>query len=203
MNYYLIGYSGHAYVTIESALSSGLNPIGYFEPEEKTFNPYKLKYFGSEALISGPDFNDVSFFAGIGNNAIRASVFEKSPALNFINIVDKSANVSPTALLKEGIYIGKNAIVNALSKIGTGVIINTGAIVEHECEIGDFVHIAPGAVLCGNICIGEKSLIGANSVVRPGIKIGKNVVIGAGSVVVKDVPDNSLYAGNPSSSIKK
>jgi hypothetical protein len=30
-----------------------------------------------------------------------------------------------------------------------------------------------------------------------GVKIGNNVIVGANSVVTKDIPDNSVYAGNP------
>lgn len=31
----------------------------------------------------------------------------------------------------------------------------------------------------------------------PGVTIGDNVVIGGGSVVVKDIPSDSVAAGNP------
>lgn len=31
----------------------------------------------------------------------------------------------------------------------------------------------------------------------PGVTIGDNTVIAGGSVVVKDIPENSLVAGNP------
>lgn len=31
----------------------------------------------------------------------------------------------------------------------------------------------------------------------PGVTIGPNSVIGAGSVVTKDVPEGTVYAGNP------
>ena len=39
--------------------------------------------------------------------------------------------------------------------------------------------------------------IGCNSTILGGVRIGNNVVIAAGSVVTKDVPDNSVVAGNP------
>ena len=43
----------------------------------------------------------------------------------------------------------------------------------------------------------DNVFIGCNSTILPNIKIGNNVVIAAGSVVTKDIPDNSVVAGNP------
>ena len=44
---------------------------------------------------------------------------------------------------------------------------------------------------------GNNVFIGADSIVLCNTRIGDNVIIGAGSVVTKDVPSNSVYAGNP------
>jgi Acetyltransferase (isoleucine patch superfamily) len=47
------------------------------------------------------------------------------------------------------------------------------------------------------IRIGDDVWIGGNTVILPGIAIGRGTVIGAGSVVTRDVPENTLAAGNP------
>ena len=50
--------------------------------------------------------------------------------------------------------------------------------------------------------IGNDVTVGANVVIIGAITIGDNVVIGAGSVVVKDVPSNTVIAGNPAKVIR-
>lgn len=47
------------------------------------------------------------------------------------------------------------------------------------------------------ITIGNNVWIGGNVVIKPNVTIGDNVVIGAGSVVTKDIPANTIAAGNP------
>ncbi len=53
------------------------------------------------------------------------------------------------------------------------------------------------------IIIGDNVWIGMNSVVMPGVKIGNNVIIGANSTVTKNIPDNSIAAGNPCKVIRQ
>ena len=56
---------------------------------------------------------------------------------------------------------------------------------------------------CAHVTIGDNCWIGANSVICPGVTIGENSVIGAGSVVTRDIPANSVAAGNPCKVIRE
>ncbi len=49
----------------------------------------------------------------------------------------------------------------------------------------------------GPIEVMNNVFIGCDSIILPNIRIGNNVIIGAGSVITKDIPDNSVVAGNP------
>ena len=187
----IIGYSGHSYLCIETAINNGTSIVGYCELEKISDNPYNLKFLGKEENL---DVNNQLFIA-IGDNTIRRKVYEKliinKTYLN-TNIIHPRSIVSSSALIKKQTFISAGAIINPKVIINIGCIINTGAIIEHECEVGNFSHIAPGAKLCGNVIIGDNCLIGANSVITPGVKIGNNVTVGAGAVVLNDIKFSSL-----------
>jgi sugar O-acyltransferase (sialic acid O-acetyltransferase NeuD family) len=197
----LIGYSGHSFVCIEIAQINKMNIIGYFEQNEKFFNPYNLTYLGNEDYAS----NKIDLFIGIGDNKIRQRVFNKLHLLNKSlnctlihpnSIISSSCNIGYSSILAAGV------IVNALSNIDIGCIINSGSIIEHECHIKQFAHIAPGAVLAGNVIIGERSFIGANATIKQGVEIGNDVIIGAGSVILNNIPNNTIVVGNPGKILK-
>jgi maltose O-acetyltransferase len=107
-------------------------------------------------------------------------------------------------LKKNGLQIGKNVFFGSdvfidssfpwLISIGDECTITYGVIIlAHDSSI--YRHL--GYTKIGKVSIGSKTFIGARSIILPGVKIGKDVIIGAGSIVTKDIPDNSIAAGNP------
>jgi sugar O-acyltransferase (sialic acid O-acetyltransferase NeuD family) len=209
MNYIvLIGYSGHAFVVAEAIKLMGHTVVGYCEKTEAKRNPFNLTYIGDEryeiALSKIKELR-ARFFVSIGNNKIRKDVNQLlySAGLNNSIVIHPTSIISTLATVGSGSFVGPAAIINPLAELGKGVIVNTAAVVEHECHIGDYSHIAPGAVLAGNVRIGRNTFVGANSVIKQGINIGENVVIGAGSTVIKDIPDNQVWVGNPAKLLNK
>ena len=116
--------------------------------------------------------------------------------------------------------MGQYSVIDELKKkgltVGTNFHMQEGCIIDgsHSChiEIGNNVSLAPNVHILAhdastwwflqytrimNTTIGNKVFIGAGSIIMPGVTVGNEVIIGAGSVVTKDVPDNSVYAGNP------
>ncbi|WP_276866657.1 DapH/DapD/GlmU-related protein [Bacteroides heparinolyticus] len=53
-----------------------------------------------------------------------------------------------------------------------------------------------------DVRIGDNCFIGNGAILLPGITIGNEVIVGAGSVVTKDVPSNTIVAGNPARVIR-
>lgn len=107
-------------------------------------------------------------------------------------------------LIKRGLKVGKNFYR------GGGVILDSSHC--YHITIGDNVSLGPrvhvlahdastvmflGKTRAANVVIGNKVFIGAGAILLPGVHIGNYVIIGAGSVVSKDIPDNSVAAGNP------
>ena len=86
-------------------------------------------------------------------------------------------------------------------------------------DIGDDVMIGPNvslitsshpvepsrrrdAVIARPIVISKNVWIAANATIIGGVTIGENSVVAAGSVVTKDVPADTLVAGNPARVIR-
>lgn len=74
------------------------------------------------------------------------------------------------------------------------------AFVTHDAATRVIRHLPgenPETVIYGKIIIGKNCFIGCRSVILPNVTIGDNVIIGAGSIVNKDIPSNTVAAGNP------
>ncbi|MDE6469225.1 MAG: sugar O-acetyltransferase, partial [Muribaculaceae bacterium] len=52
------------------------------------------------------------------------------------------------------------------------------------------------------VTIGDDCWIGGGTVICPGVAIGDRCIIGAGSVVTKNIPPDTLAAGNPARIIR-
>lgn len=197
----LIGYSGHSYVIYDIFQDMGRNVNGYCESEYKDFNPYKLKFYGSETSERGIEaLKNSEYFIAIGNNAIRKAVQNKllkQGLLPATNAIHPSSIISPYVEMDYGIMVAQGVCINAQTKIGKGVVCNTSCVIEHEVEIGDYAFIAPNTTILGGAKIGENCFIGAGAVVLQNVKIGENSIVGAGAVVLKDIPANSKVVGNP------
>lgn len=80
-----------------------------------------------------------------------------------------------------------------------GIHIAEGSAVSFDAVVLSHDHIAGKHT---DTRIGRYCQIGARSIIMPGITIGDHSVVAAGAVVTKDVPPNSIVAGNPARIIR-
>ena len=190
---YIYGASGHGLVVADIAKACGYDKIIFIDDGENEYLPFDdIKYN-----------NGIPIALGIGNNSIRAKLFNKTIKSGFdiVSLIHPSAIVSSSITIGKGVVIMPNVVINAKSKIGNGVILNTGCIIEHENKIDDFVHISPNVALAGNVSVGEFTHIGIGSSALQGVKIGKNNIIGGGSMVINNTEDNKKVVGVPAREI--
>jgi acetyltransferase-like isoleucine patch superfamily enzyme len=111
------------------------------------------------------------------------------------------------------VEIQKNAVVGKRCKISSHTFVCEGVIIEDNVFIGHGVTFIndsyPRATTGeGNLqteadwkvertVIKKGASIGSGATILSHTTIGENAIVGAGSVVTKDVPANTIVAGNP------
>lgn len=109
-------------------------------------------------------------------------------------------------------------------RLGRDVHLGSDVRIEVDGEIGDHVFVANGAAIVGRrdhdmrvvgvpvtrspwvgstpglslpTVVGSDVWIGYGALVLSGVTVGDSAVVAAGAVVTRDVPPNSIVAGNP------
>lgn len=112
-----------------------------------------------------------------------------------------------------GVVIGDNVDIGANTCIDRGTIDDTiigdGTKIDNLVHIGHNVKIGKHCLIIANAMIGGSTIIGDHVHIAPGVqimnkvKIGDNVVVGLGAIVVKDIPSNTTFIGNPAREIEE
>ena len=128
--------------------------------------------------------------------------FKDNQALFKKGEIDRELHESSARTWRDrGAKIGRNVriigIIDSVNpelvSIGDNSVIGGGGAILTHCPV-------KGPLPC---TIGKNVYIGYGAIVLPGVVINDNCVIGAGSVVTKNVPGNSIVAGNPGRVIRK
>lgn len=119
--------------------------------------------------------------------------------------------VLENAIIGKNCNLNFNVFVENDVIIGDHVTIKSGVQIWDGTRIEDNVFISPNVTFTNDLTPRSKQYpnkflkttvkkgasIGANATVIGGITIGKFAMIGAGSVVTKNIPDYTLWYGNP------
>ena len=135
---------------------------------------------------------------------------------DFVNLygcrIGDNTKIGTFVEIQKNASIGRNCKISSHSFICEGVSIGDNVFIGHNVTfINDPYPRAVNAL--GELqtesdwdpvqtYIEDGASIGSSATILCGITIGAHAVVGAGSVVTKDVPPNSVVAGNPARVIK-
>lgn len=136
---------------------------------------------------------------------------------DFVNMygcqVDDNTKIGTFVEIQKGVKIGKNCKISSHTFICEGVTIEDNVFVGHNVTfINDMYPRAPAADgglqteadwECVPTLVKKGASIGSSASLLCGITVGENAIVGTGSVVTKDVPPNTIAAGNPARVLRK
>jgi acetyltransferase-like isoleucine patch superfamily enzyme len=155
----------------------------------------------------------------IGDNAVIRSfttIYAGSKIGNDF-VTGQNVSIREDNIIGSNVSIGSSSTIEFGNSLGDGSRIHSGCFLE-MVKVGKNVFIGPNVVFTddphpmgcphykecrGGPVVEDLAKIGANCTILPGVRIGRNSLIGAGSVVVKDVPEDCVFAGSPARFIKK
>jgi len=103
--------------------------------------------------------------------------------------IGKRCKISSHTFICEGVTIEDNVFV------GHGVVFINDSYPRATTAQGELKTEADWTV--ERTVIGRGASIGSGSTILANLRVGENAIVGAGSVVTRDVPANSIVAGNP------
>jgi len=136
---------------------------------------------------------------------------------HFVNLygceIGDNTKIGTFVEIQKGSRIGKNCKISSHTFVCEGVHIRDEVFVGHSVTfINDPYPRAttPNGQLqteddweCIPTIVERGASIGSNVTVLSGITVGENAIVGAGSVVTRDVPPNTIVAGNPAKIFRK
>ena len=143
--------------------------------------------------------------------------FYRSLKMKWCRFKYQLKQVHPTFYFAGNGYLSSDLVAHEYAYIGPG------AYIPPKVTIGKYAMLAPNVSILGGdhiftdpntpiifsgrpempkTHIGEDAWIGANVSIMAGVNIGNGAIIAANAMVTKDVPEYSIFGGNPAKLIR-
>lgn len=156
-------------------------------------------------LKAKEDFPELEVVIGVGEPAIRESLFKKvkSENVNMATLIHPGVYIDNTTVIGEGTVICEGVTITCNVKIGCNTYIQPHAVIGHDISVGNHSVIGTSCQIGGLNHIGERTYMGFLSGTKEGLTIGNDVICAAGAIVFRDLPDAVIVVGNPARIMKK
>ncbi len=136
---------------------------------------------------------------------------------DFVNLygcsIGDNSKIGTFVEIQKGAVIGANCKISSHTFVCEGVSIEDGVFIGHGVTFindrypratrADGQLQTPEDWQCTRTLVKRNASVGSGATVLCGVTIGENAMVGAGSVVTKDVPANTIVAGNPARAMRK
>ena len=133
-------------------------------------------------------------------NLYGCEIGDESRIGTFVEI-QKGAKIGPRCKISSHTFICEGVTIESEVFIGHGVTFINDRYPRATSTSGQPQTEADWSVQ--NTLVKKGASIGSGATLLGGITIGEKAIIGAGSVVTKDVPPNTVVAGNPARVLKR
>jgi len=151
------------------------------------------------------------------NIASNVTIGKDVKIYEFVNLygcdIGDSTKIGAFVEIQKNARIGKNCKISSHTFVCEGVTIEDNVFIGHNVTfINDRYPRATaddGQLqtddhwTCIPTHVKKGASIGSSATLLCGITVGENAVVGAGSVVTKDVPPNTIVAGNPAKILRR
>ena len=196
----IIGTKEFAEQITDFAIQTGeFDVVGYYdniEPKGSIINGRPVFGTVNDAIMGYQEHVFDVIFIGVGYTRfdLREQFYTQLKGkVPFANIIMPSSEVSPSAKLGEGIYIGPHTTIAANTVIDDNVFVHGHCLLGHDSHIHSHSYFSGRDYMAGFCELGERVFVGLSVCIADHISVTNDVWIGIGSIVAKNLSESGKY----------